>query len=42
MNDNEIALIIKKVDKKITKTVIDLKPQKVITIDRFFNNNDQF
>ncbi len=41
MNDNEIALILEKVDMKIIKTVIDLKPQKVITIDRLFNNNDQ-
>ena len=41
VNDNEIALILEKVDKKIIKTVIDVKPQKVITIDRLFNNNDQ-
>jgi adenine-specific DNA-methyltransferase len=42
VNDNEIALILEKVDKEIIKTVIDAKPQKVITIDRLFNNNDQF
>jgi len=41
VNDNEIALILEKVDKKIIKTVIALKPQKVITIDRLFNNNDR-
>ena len=41
VNDNEIALILEKVDKEIIKTIIDLKPQKVITIDRLFNNNDQ-
>jgi len=41
VNDNEIALILEKVDKKIIKKVIDAKPEKVITIDRLFNNNDQ-
>jgi adenine-specific DNA-methyltransferase len=41
MNDNEIALILEKIDKKIIKKVIDVKPQKVITIDRLFKNNDQ-
>ena len=41
VNNNEIALILDKVDKKIIETVIDTKPQKVITIDRLFNNNDQ-
>ena len=41
VNDTEIALILEKVDKKIIKKVIDVKPQKVITIDRLFKNNDQ-
>jgi adenine-specific DNA-methyltransferase len=41
VNDTEIALILEKVDKKIIKKVLDVKPQKVITIDRLFNNNDQ-
>ncbi len=41
VNDNELALILEKVDKKIIKKVIDVKPQKVITLDRLFNNNDQ-
>ena len=40
VNETEIALILEKIDKKIIKTVIDAKPQKVITIDRLFNNND--
>jgi len=40
VNETEIALILKKVDKEIIKTVIEAKPQKVITIDRLFNNND--
>lgn len=41
VNDNELALILEKVDKNIIKTVIEVKPQKVITLDRLFNNNDQ-
>jgi len=41
VNDTEIALILEKVDKEIINSVIDEKPQKVITIDRLFNNNDQ-
>ena len=41
VNNTEIALILMKVDDKIIRTVIDVKPQKVITIDRLFNNNDQ-
>ncbi len=41
VNDNEIALILEKVDKKIIKKVISVKPHKVITIDRLFKNNDQ-
>lgn len=38
LNSTEIALIL---DKDIIKTVIDTKPQKVITFDRLFKNNDQ-
>ena len=41
VNDNEIALILNKVDKEIIKAVIEQKPHKVITLDRLFNNNDQ-
>ena len=41
VNENEIALILDKIDIKIIKTVIDVKPQKVITLDRLFKNNDQ-
>ena len=41
VNNNEIALILEKVDKKIIETVIGVKPQKVITLDRLFNKNDQ-
>ncbi len=41
VNEPEIALILEKVDKEIIKLVIAEKPQKVITLDRLFDNNDQ-
>lgn len=41
INDNEIALLLEKVDEKIIKSVIASKPSKVITLDRLFNTNDQ-
>jgi len=40
VNEPEIALILEKVDKEIIKLVIAEKPQKVITLDRLFDNND--
>jgi len=41
VNDNEIALMLEKVDDKIINKVIAMKPSKVITLDRLFKNNDQ-
>ncbi len=41
VNDTEMVLILEKINKEIVKTIVDLKPQKVITIDRLFDNNDQ-
>ncbi|MEA1972111.1 MAG: site-specific DNA-methyltransferase [Candidatus Cloacimonadota bacterium] len=41
VNDTEMVLILEKIDERIVKTIVDLKPQKVITIDRLFDNNDQ-
>lgn len=41
VDDTEMVLILEKIDKEIVKTIVDLKPQKVITIDRLFDNNDQ-
>ncbi|MBI4620289.1 MAG: site-specific DNA-methyltransferase [Desulfobacterales bacterium] len=41
VNDNEIALMLEKADDKIVKKVIAEKPNKVITLDRLFKNNDQ-
>lgn len=41
VNDDELVLILEKINEKIIKTVITTKPEKVITLDRLFNNNDQ-
>jgi adenine-specific DNA-methyltransferase len=41
VNGGEIALILKKVDESIVKAAISEKPQKIITLDRLFENNDQ-
>ena len=41
VNDDELALILEKINEKIIKKVITTKPKKVITLDRLFNNNDQ-
>jgi adenine-specific DNA-methyltransferase len=40
-NDGEIALMLEKVDENILRSVIVEKPQKVIILDRLFENNDQ-
>ena len=41
VNDDELILILEKINEKIIKTVLSQKPKKVITLDRLFNNNDQ-
>jgi adenine-specific DNA-methyltransferase len=41
VNNGEIILILKQIDDSIIKTVISEKPEKVITLDRLFKNNDQ-
>jgi len=41
VNDGEIALILKKVDEAIIKSVLSEQPKKVITLDRLFKDNDQ-
>jgi len=41
VNDNELSLILEKINEKIIKNVITTKPEKVITLDRLFNNNDR-
>ena len=40
-NDTEISLILEKIDMTIIQNVLEATPQKVITLDRLFNNNDQ-
>jgi len=41
VNDGEIALMLEKVNESIIKKVIAGNPNKVITLDQLFNNNDQ-
>lgn len=41
VNDGEIALMLEKVNESLIKKVIAENPNKVITLDRLFNNNDQ-
>lgn len=41
VNDNEISLILEQVNEEIIQKIIEIKPQKVIMLDRLFNNNDQ-
>ena len=41
VNNDEIALILKKIDESIIEAAISEQPQKVITLDRLFENNDQ-
>lgn len=41
VNNGEIILILKKIDESIIKAVISEKPEKIITLDRLFNKNDQ-
>ncbi len=42
INKNEIAVVLEKFDENIMKVVITSKPEKLITLDRLFQNNDQF
>lgn len=41
VNENEIALMLVKVDEGIIKDIMAEKPNKIITLDRLFKNNDQ-
>jgi len=41
VNGGEIALMLEKVNESLIKKVIAENPNKVITLDRLFNNNDQ-
>ncbi|HCK99958.1 MAG TPA: site-specific DNA-methyltransferase [Candidatus Marinimicrobia bacterium] len=42
INKNEMAIVLEKIDEDVVKTVINGKPGKLITLDRLFQNNDQF
>ncbi|MCG2715512.1 MAG: site-specific DNA-methyltransferase, partial [Candidatus Marinimicrobia bacterium] len=41
INKNEIAVVLEKIDENNVKTSIDGKPEKLITLDRLFQDNDQ-
>ncbi len=41
VNENEIVLLLDKADSEIIKKAIKLNPQKIVTLDRLFSNNDQ-
>ncbi|MCD4699395.1 MAG: site-specific DNA-methyltransferase [Phycisphaerae bacterium] len=41
VNEDEMALILKRIDESIIEAVISEKPKKIITLDRLFKNNDQ-
>ncbi len=41
INDNEMVLMLEKATQKILDSVIALKPNKVIALDRLFKGNDQ-
>ncbi len=42
VNKNEIAIVLEKIGEDIMKAVIDGKPEKLITLNKLFQNNDQF
>lgn len=41
VNEKELVLLIDSVNKEIIDEILKLKPQKVIALDKIFNNNDQ-
>lgn len=41
INDNEMVLMLEKATQKILDSVISIKPNKVIALDRLFKGNDQ-
>ena len=41
VNGNEIVLLLESVSKEIISEVINIKPQKVIALDKLFEGNDQ-
>ena len=41
INDNELIIALSEINKEIVKSIIEAKPQKVITLDKLFAGNDQ-
>ena len=41
VNDNELVLMLEKATQEIVSSILKLKPQKVIALDRLFKGNDQ-
>ncbi|MEO0281171.1 MAG: site-specific DNA-methyltransferase [candidate division WOR-3 bacterium] len=41
INGNELVLLLEKINKEIVDEIIQLKPQKVVALDKIFNGNDQ-
>ena len=41
VNENELVLLLESVSKEIISEVINIKPQKVIALDKLFEGNDQ-
>ena len=41
INENELILLLEKVDQKIIDTIMATKPKKVVALDKLFKDNDQ-
>ena len=41
INDGEMVIAISKIDEKIVDSILEVKPQIFITLDKLFENNDQ-
>ena len=41
INENELVIALSKINEDIIKNIIEAKPQKVITLDKLFEGNDQ-
>lgn len=41
VNENELVLLLESIEKSVIDEIIQLKPQKVVTLDKLFNGNDQ-
>ncbi len=41
INDNELVLLLESVEQLVIDEILQLKPQKVVALDKLFNGNDQ-